>query len=564
MATTESNQRSVWPTLLLIAIITLLGGVVRWLIAATDPMWLDELHTSWVVAGELGDVYQRAQIGNQTPLFFWLTWAAAEIFGETEISLRLISLIAGTATIFAAGWIVFRWTGSTIAAATTSILIAFDAWFHTQFIFHATEARPYALVQFLSVVQVALFWRLFFGQPEPVDQNSDSQSSQLDDQAKTAQPKSATRLRWLLLPLVTALLFYAHYTSAWLFATQGIFVAILLLLDAAFRRRNLKKLLVVTGTTALFLIPALPQLSQLLGRRSNWASVSSSRELLLQQALPFGCWMVAPIVALAIAMLIHPPVPKSAATKSAAKSNQIKLICFVFLWAILPTVFAVALDRFQFAPIALVRYTLVGAVAMPVFAGMVIGIGSHPRMRTVLSIGLIALTLILSPVTSGKFLSSGFDIAELPRLRWENWGTAIDEINANQAKKSQPVFLASNLIEDVEAFEESDPRFQEYLRFPVNGIHRIENQKSANDANQSNGRKIIAIPTLLVEHLRQSDIEKICESGGAWLIVRGTRELVIEIEDEIVNKLAALHPEAPQLKTTRLGPLSDVYLISFD
>jgi len=100
MATPESNQhRSAWPTVLLIAIITLLGGLVRCLIAANEPLWLDELHTSWVVAGELGDVYQRAQIGNQTPLFFWLTWAAVEFFGETELSLRLVSLIAGTATI---------------------------------------------------------------------------------------------------------------------------------------------------------------------------------------------------------------------------------------------------------------------------------------------------------------------------------------------------------------------------------------------------------------------------------------------------------------------------------
>ena len=175
----------------------------------------------------------------------------------------MISLIAGTATIFAGGWIVFRWTGSTIAAATTSILIALDAWFHMQFILHATEARPYGLVQFLSVVQVALFWRLLFSQPEPVERNSESQSSQLANQPKTAHPKPATRLQWFLLPLVTALLFYIHYTSAWLFITQGIFVAIVLLLDVAFRERNLKKILSVTGTTMLFLIPAVPQLSQL-------------------------------------------------------------------------------------------------------------------------------------------------------------------------------------------------------------------------------------------------------------------------------------------------------------
>jgi len=214
---------------------------------------------------------------------------------------------------------------------------------------------------------------------------------------------------------------------------------------------------------------------------------------------------------------------------------------FVFLWATLPTVFAVALDRLNVAPIAFVRYTLVGAVAMPLFAGIVVGIGGHPRMRTVLTIGLVTLTLILSPVTSGRFVSSGFDAAELPRLRFEDWGSAISEINSNQAKQNQPVFLASNLIEDVEAFKQSDPRFQEYLRFPVNGIHQIENQKLVSDENKRSGREIIAIPTLPVEHFRQSDIEKIHNSGGAWLIVRGVPELAIEIQDEIVSKSAAKH-----------------------
>jgi len=563
MATPESNRhRSAWPTVLLIAIITLLGGLVRCLIAANEPLWLDELHTSWVVAGELGDVYQRAQIGNQTPLFFWLTWAAVEVFGETALSLRLVSLIAGTATIFAAGWIVFRWTGSTIAAATTSVLIAFDAWFNMQFIYHATEARPYALIQFLSVIQVALFWRLSLSRPNLAEPILESRSAKPAN--RSSQPQDAPRLELLLLPLVTALLFYIHYTSAWLFITQAIFVAILLVGDAKFRGRNLKRILYVSGMAALFLIPALPQLSQLLRRRSNWASISSSRELLLQQALPYGCWVLAPIAILAITLLIRPPTPKTAAASSMLKSNQTRCLFFVFLWATLPTVLAAALDRLNVAPIALVRYTLVGAVAMPLFAGIVVGIGRHPRMRILLTIGLITLTLILSPVTSERFVSSDFDTAKLPRLRFEDWSSAIDQINSNQAKQNQPVFLASNLIEDVKAFKQSDPRFQEYLRFPVNGIHRIKNQKLASDPNKYSGHEIIAIPTLPVEHFRQADIEKIHDSGGAWLIVRGVRELAIEIQDEIVSKSAALLPEAPPLKTARPRPLNDVYLISFD
>ena len=149
--------------------------------------------------------------------------------------------------------------------------------------------------------------------------------------------------------------------------------------------------------------------------------------------------------------------------------------------------------------------------------------------------------MIGSPITAGKFVSSGFDPSELPGLRWEDWQSPINEINASQAKRNHPVLLAANLIEDVDALENSDAEFQAYLRFPVGGFYRVENQTPSN-ADETVAREIIAIPTLLREHTRPSDIEKIKNSGGAWLIVRGTEELAFEIENEVVRKMASQYP----------------------
>ena len=300
------------------------------------------------------------------------------------------------------------------------------------------------------------------------------------------------------LSLVTALLFYTQVTSTWLFLAEAVFVVGLLMAGAADIGKRFKHLLLSAVVAAVLCAAALPGLSQLAGRRSNWSSVSSVPDLLAQQSLPLGVWLLLPALALLIAVL-----SRSGAGDSVGSDQPIwnrrwnRRLGFVLLWALLPIVGVVALDWFKIAPMALVRYTLVGAVAMPIFAGLVIGFVDMSKIRLVLAIALIAVSMIGSPITAGKFVSSGFDPSELPGLRWEDWQSPINEINASQAKRNHPVLLAANLIEDVDALENSDAQFQAYLRFPVGGFYRVENQTPSN-ADETVAREIIAIPTLLL------------------------------------------------------------------
>ena len=554
------GPKAIWPPLLIVLAVAAIGAWVRWLIATGEFLWLDELHTSWSVADSLGEVYERSLSGNQTPLYFWLTWLSVAVLGESEFSLRLVSLIAGVATIVAAAWLVLRWTGSTIAAVVAAILISLDV----QFIYYATEARPYALIQFLGIIQVALFWRLI----SSGDSGGDLESGQAQP-AEVASGAAGGGWRWLGLSLVTALLFYTQVTSAWLFLAEAVFVVGLLVAGAADIGKRFKHLLLSAVVAAVLCAATLPGLSQLVGRRSNWSSVSSVPDLLAQQSLPLGVWLLLPALALLIAVLSRSGAGDSVGSDQPIwnrrwKCRRNRRLGFVLLWALLPIVGVVALDWFKIAPMAHVRYTLVGAVAMPIFAGLVIGFVDMPKIRLVLAIALIAVSMIWSPITAGKFVSSGFDPSKLPGLRREDWQSPINEINASQAKRNHPVLLAANLIEDVDALENSDAEFQAYLRFPVGGFYRVENQTPSN-ADETVAREIIAIPTLLREHTRPSDIEKIKNSGGAWLIVRGTEELAFEIENEVVRKMASQYPDAEPLKSVGFAsPHSHVYLISFD
>src|SRR5690606_37157792 len=81
--------------------IVLLLGLAAWLRAASlfEPLWLDELHTAWIVAGDLQDVAPRAMVGNQSPLIYWPWWGWAQLFGITPVTLRLPLLATGLALV---------------------------------------------------------------------------------------------------------------------------------------------------------------------------------------------------------------------------------------------------------------------------------------------------------------------------------------------------------------------------------------------------------------------------------------------------------------------------------
>ena len=74
-----SNDSTVAPslpswkvTLGLLAII-LLAAILR-ARHMSEPLWVDEMHTAWVVEDSLADVADRAAVGNQGPLYFYVQW----------------------------------------------------------------------------------------------------------------------------------------------------------------------------------------------------------------------------------------------------------------------------------------------------------------------------------------------------------------------------------------------------------------------------------------------------------------------------------------------------------
>ena len=130
--------------------VALIAFSLRWMISLNEPLWIDELHTAWSVDGPLDVVAGRAAEGNQTPLYFWVEWLVCQQFGLTETWLRLPSALYGSLTAIAASLLVWNFRRSPTAALTTGLLIAIEP----TFLFYGSEARPYALLHLLTLLQV--------------------------------------------------------------------------------------------------------------------------------------------------------------------------------------------------------------------------------------------------------------------------------------------------------------------------------------------------------------------------------------------------------------------------
>lgn len=554
-------SRNPWPSFLAVSIVAALAAFLRVVIAGDELLWLDELHTSWVVGEGLGSVAGRAADGNQAPFYFWLTWFPVSILGASELWLRLTSVLAGVALLPAVSILVWRWTRSNIAAVVVAVLVATDI----QFVYYATEARPYAWVQLLGALQVGCFWR-FIAKSFP---SMAGRESGADTEATTDVSGRRYMPHWGLV-VSSVVLFSTHYTSVWLFVVELIFMPLVWFAFAREAGKSSRKTFLARSlsTAVVFSIASVPmmwQMFKVFQRRGNWVGVSSIEQTAAEQLIPFATWILFPLMCLVIGFLWCYKLPEkdrqpvnddSAESENGWAVSSKAAFVFVSLWAVVPILCVMAMDHFGVAPMALSRYTLVGAAAFPVFAGLVIGVSKSMVVRLLIASCVLTVTAMSNPLVQ-HFVSYG----ELANLRAEDWKSVVDEIGLRDSKKNQPLFLFANLIEDVDAFENKDQQFQEYLLFPVQGLYSVD----------SSQRDLFACPTMPTTHFLNEQISKAKERGGAWVVVRAEPQLVQEVADEFQSRCKNLlgddQPVISVMDSTQPAASSlqnPVYLLSID
>ncbi len=465
------------------------------LFVLTQPLWLDELHTAWVVDTSLDQVSTRAAAGNQAPLYFWLTWLITQAAGISPISLRLSSFTSNLLLIALAARFVFKWTNSMAAILCVVLLMALDPLM----VFYATEARPYGLLQLAGFIQIVIFWDFW----REVTQGG-------------TNPRAWVRV--MLLAACSAALFYLHYTSALLLAAEAAFVLTGLCLSWHRNRPlwgTLSKCLASFVLTVLFCALSAGPLRLVFARRDQWFEISSAAGLLheIWPSLVFAVGMPSAIGGLVWL--------SGRCVGQVKESFQIELLSLFATCALVPIAIVCVADRIGLLPLAHSRYVVISFVAMFVFAAVSIG-----NLKSGSARWTLAAIVLVSIVVTNPLVRSLVKTGELTAFRREHWESPIQQINALETEATSPVFLLANLFEDRDAARNHQTEFQDYLKFPVNGIYKINNVK-----------RVIPLNSAAENPFSESQVELIAGQGSAWILFRATPQHVQQVLSSLQNKL---------------------------
>jgi hypothetical protein len=141
-----------WP----LAAITLLAAVLRLSTLGQQSLWYDEAFTPVHVlrASLLTTLHNVVHTENTPPLWYVLEWAFTRVLGTGAVALRLLSALAGIATVPVA-WLIGRELAGRRAAIATASFVAVNPLL----VWYSQEARAYGLFVLSASLALLCFLR---------------------------------------------------------------------------------------------------------------------------------------------------------------------------------------------------------------------------------------------------------------------------------------------------------------------------------------------------------------------------------------------------------------------
>lgn len=480
----------------LIALLTLVALAMR-LAQVHESLWLDELHTSWVVADAAALIPHRSMIGNQPPTYFYLVWAVVRTLGASELALRLPSVLTGTALVPLSFVLVRNATRSGAAAWTAAFVAAADR----DFLFYATEARVYALVQLLAVARFWVFW-----------------------QALTLSART-WRIAYIVL---AAAMFYCHYTTALLWVGEAACVAAWMLRGPENRRDGLR-FLADSALILLCCLPAAPHVREIYTRRDNWALFIPRptpdqlvKPAFIQRSELLSCYLAPTALCLLAAWarranrVFAPRTVNGASPKEQVGADRpahwrwsdgppVHVLAMLLLWIVSPVSAAWLLSVSDVARVFLYRFLIGAAAAVPLLAGLLCGLAPTRFWRGAGAVGTTLVVLfVLSPRYVAQFQSDGRFLAD----RNEDWRAAVAYLNNRE--DMLPVLVDAGLIEASDPAALSDPQARQFCLLPVTALYPLDVAH----------HRLLAVSLRRPEGFTPEARDAITEHHGAWLLLR--------------------------------------------
>jgi 4-amino-4-deoxy-L-arabinose transferase-like glycosyltransferase len=138
---------------LLLGALTLLALVLRLARLGFQPLWWDEGWSLYFATTDVGSLLRLTAVDIHPPGYYLLLHLWIQAFGPSPLSIRLLSVLIGTATVLLIGWV-----GRIYLGRRGGFLAAFLLAVSPFHIFYSQEVRMYGLATLLGLA--ALHWGL--------------------------------------------------------------------------------------------------------------------------------------------------------------------------------------------------------------------------------------------------------------------------------------------------------------------------------------------------------------------------------------------------------------------
>jgi hypothetical protein len=157
-STTTSPEESESPLSMIVVILSVVSGFAGLIFrfyGLDRSLWLDEFGTLWTVEGNISQLVERVNtFQGQSVAYYFLVWLFVHLLGESEFTLRLLSLLLAVGTVV--GIYVL---GNFLYGKNVALLSASLFWLSPWAVRSSVDARPYALALFLAVIMLYGFAR---------------------------------------------------------------------------------------------------------------------------------------------------------------------------------------------------------------------------------------------------------------------------------------------------------------------------------------------------------------------------------------------------------------------
>jgi Dolichyl-phosphate-mannose-protein mannosyltransferase len=454
--------------------IVLLAAGLRFY-GADHSLRLDELTTAWVIDAGKGSILERSTLNNLSPVYYFVTAFATDVFGINEIGLRFWSLAAGVALIPLGFLTAQRLTSSRLGGLVAAILLAIDP-VSLEF---AQDARPYALVEFFALAAVLAFSRVL------------------------ERPSWSRRAGLVTSGIV---LFYLHYTTALFLFALLFYYTLVFLKDQSTAYRPYQ--IAADGLLlAVACLPALAQLKYLAGNRTVLGQFIQKPKLEeIVSVFPLTSFFVIPVLAAAAIDFVL--APKNRPGREEPELDQAGVVALLACWFSIPVLIAWTATRFDLARIYNKRYIFSAWPAALVFFALLLVRLKTPSARFVMLLSCLAVVCATEGPARRLLVSKSFTSHGV-----EQWREAIHDLNAKAASDSLPLLVHSGLVEADWIVSPHDELLTSYCLAPVNTVYRVSGKRSFH-----------VVPFSKLDTIADDLSRDLLSNGGTWVLWRGAGE----------------------------------------